>query len=430
MNESIVNNSFSATTPPNTPSIAISGVGVLSAAGVGWAEHETTMEQWTVYAQTVPKWLFETNLLVPVFVGPQKPLSTAGIHLLKGYAPTMPLTHMSRTLLLQISVLADALNESGLSRQQLHTLRIGIALGVTVACTYNNPIHYWKWRRKGGSLPEEVQPVYNYLDANLCRSVQQILGVSGPTALVVNACASGSDAIGIAMEWLQQDQCDIAIAGGADELSRVALNGFESLQLIDPKPCRPFNQDRQGLTLGEGAACLILEREKILQARDGPIQGWVRGYGAAADAWHPTAPHPQGRGLQASVRQALKMAGIFPQQLGLINAHGTATPTNDLAETTALSSLAPHFENIPLVSTKGMTGHTLGAAGAIEAVLTLLTLRRASVPGSVGCTMVDPALPLVPLAEGEQAPLTSRFGLSNSLAFGGCNAALVLEAVP
>jgi 3-oxoacyl-[acyl-carrier-protein] synthase-1/3-oxoacyl-[acyl-carrier-protein] synthase II len=198
--------------------------------------------------------------------------------------------------------------------------------------------------------------------------------------------------------------------------------------LASKNPCRPFDADRDGLNLGEGAGVLIMERETSAVARQAAISGWVRGYGAAGDAHHPTAPHPEGRGLQAAILQAVHDAGITLADIGFINAHGTGTPANDRAELTALAHLGfADRPDCPVVSTKGATGHTLGAAGGIEAVLTLCTLNAGTTFGSTGCITRDPALPLaVPTAK-ESCRLSGRIGMSESLAFGGGNAAIILE---
>jgi 3-oxoacyl-[acyl-carrier-protein] synthase-1/3-oxoacyl-[acyl-carrier-protein] synthase II len=198
--------------------------------------------------------------------------------------------------------------------------------------------------------------------------------------------------------------------------------------LADKEPCRPFNRDRGGLNLGEGAGIVVLERPDEPAGRPCRPLGWVRGYGCAADAYHPTAPHPAGRGLQAALRQALRDCGAPHLVPALINAHGTGTKANDLAETAALAAIFPAAAELLVVSTKGLTGHTLGAAGGIEAVLTLMALREGRTPGTVGCFEPDPQLAVRPLTQTENRRLAGRWGISQSLAFGGSNSALVLEA--
>ena len=173
-----------------------------------------------------------------------------------------------------------------------------------------------------------------------------------------------------------------------------------------------------------------MESDDFLASRQGRSLGRVLGFGCAADAWHPTAPHPEGRGLKTALGQALRDAGVQGMQPALINAHGTGTKANDRAETSALAEIFPEAEDLAVVSTKGLTGHTLGAAGGIEAILLMMALRNRHTPGTVGCSEVDPELLLRPLAGGVSSDLKGGWGISESLAFGGGNSALVLEADP
>lgn len=331
---------------------------------------------------------------------------------------------MNRTLQLTLAAINESLEQAGINAEDLRRKRVGVALGTTVGCTFHNEPYYIDW--KEGREPDE-KPLRTYLSSNLAERIQRILGVRGPRAVITNACSSGTDAIGLARNWLRHGLCDIAIAGGADELSRIACHGFKSLMLVSPENCRPFDKDRRGLNLGEGAGIVLLERDEQLIADKRGCLGWIRGYGIAGDAHHPTAPHPGGRGLQMAVRMALADGDITVGDIAMINAHGTGTPANDRAETRAVFELGFNNGALPVVSTKGVTGHTLGAAGAIEAVFTLLALNRGEVAGTTGCHNCDPDFSVAVLAEGETSPLRGRTGLSQSLAFGGSNGVLVLE---
>ncbi len=404
--------------------VAITGMGSICAAGNNVAELWQGLSEARVNCVPVPERLFSVTLPYPVFAAPAGPLTGAGKALLLQSAPHFELTSVSRTIRLAFNAVAEALEQADIDLESLRGKRLGIALGTTVGCTFHDEPYYIAWRK--GEKPA-LDPVHYYLNTNVAAAVHGMLGTTGLSLVVTNACASGTDAIGLAKGWIEAGLCDIAIAGGADELSRVAYNGFVSLMLTNTDACRPFDQERNGLNIGEGAGVVILESEASVRDRDAKPVGWVKGYGAAADAYHPTAPHPEGRGLRAALKQAFLAAGIEKNQLGLINAHGTGTPANDIAETTALASFFDQ-DKVPVVSTKGITGHTLGAAGGIEAILTIEALRRGETVGTVGCHTVDPAFPVRPLAQGESAVLNSRIGLSESLAFGGSNAVLVLEA--
>jgi len=399
----------------------ISGCGILCGAGVGVENAWQGLGKGRVNCGPVPEWLFATALSCPVFVCPRQSFAPeAAAYLVDDSFPA----GASRTVALALAATVQGLTGAGIEADELHRLRVGIAMGTTVGCTFHDEDYFVAWR--DGKEPD-LDPVRNFLGNNVAQALHRLMGTRGPAMVITNACASSTDAIGIAAGWIADGTCDLAIAGGADELSRVALNGFASLMLTSDTLCRPYDAGRQGLNLGEGAAVMILEPEERIRARGAACIGRVRGYGTAADAWHPTAPHPEGRGLVAALEAAVKTAGISGLP-ALINGHGTGTRANDRVETNALSRVFGEARAIPLVSTKGVTGHTLGAAGGVEAVFTLEALRRGETPGTVGCTDPDPELPFPPVKEGEMAALSSRVGISQSLAFGGTNSVLVLEA--
>ncbi|MBU0480837.1 MAG: beta-ketoacyl-[acyl-carrier-protein] synthase family protein [Proteobacteria bacterium] len=405
--------------------IAITGMGCMAGAGTNIDELWGNFAEGRVNCAQVPEYLFHTILEYPVFAAPENCFTERARGLVSATAPRFRREQVSRTILLACSATAEALDRSGISPDSLKGKRVGIALGTTVGCTFHNEEYYQAWR--DGKEPD-LAPVQYYLAGNVASALHRILGTTGPSAVITNACASGTDAIGVARNWLAAGLCDIAIAGGADELSRVAYNGFVSLMLSDSEPCRPFSGDRKGLNLGEGAGVVVLERFLDTEKRGGEPLGRIRGYGCAADAWHPTAPHPEGRGLKNALAQALRDAGP-DVELALINAHGTGTRANDVAETSALAEILEYPEQVAIVSTKGVTGHTLGAAGGIEAIFTLMSLRAGYSPGTVGCEKVDLQLPVKPLARNQGRELSGKIGLSESLAFGGGNSVLIMEAL-
>jgi len=408
----------------NSP-VVVTGMGCMAGGGIDVDSLWRNFVRAEVNCRPVPSYLFKTILDYPVFAAPVDCFSERAEALAAETRPGFKKESVSRTILLAFSAAAEALQRAGLSAEYLRSVRVGIALGTTVGCTFHNEEYYSAWREGG---EPDLAPVQFYLAGNVSSALHRILGTSGPSAVITNACASGTDAIGVARNWLATGQCDIAIAGGADELSRVAYNGFVSLMLADKQSCRPFSKDRQGLNLGEGAGVVVLERQEDAEARRCSPLGWVRGYGCAADAWHPTAPHPEGRGLKTALRQALRDCGDPEEIPALINAHGTGTKANDRAETAALAEIFVAPEKPAVVSTKGVTGHTLGAAGGIEAIFTLTALRYGHTPGTVGCLEADPELPMPVLTQSENRHLNGHWGISQSLAFGGGNSVLVLEA--
>ncbi len=248
----------------------------------------------------------------------------------------------------------------------------------------------------------------------------------GARLTLTNACTSGADALGLAIDAIAMGQ-DCVLCGGADALSVVPHTGFARLMIYDSEPCRPFDGNRKGLNLGEGAAFVVLESYEHAMARGANILGFVLGYGAASDAYHFTAPHPEGRGLRASIDIAMQQAFgemAHPwEHMAFVNAHGTATPENDKVEGAVLRHIHESY-GLPVWASKGGTGHTLGAAGALEAVLCLEALHQKNIPASLGFSAPDAHIGLCPTQE--KTVLSASCALSTSLGFGGGNAALVL----
>lgn len=335
------------------------------------------------------------------------------------YAPEQQrvISGLSLTCRFMIEAAAMAMVQAGLLPDWLEGKRVGVCVGTSVGCTPNSVPFYRDFRL--GKKPD-TSDFMRYLRSNPAASLSDLLNLNGPVQTVNNACASGTDAIGIAAGWLQQGLCDMALAGGADELSQVAYNGFASLQILDHAPARPFDNNRGGLNLGEGAGMLLMTSENISQKF--PCVGKVTGYGICNDRYHLVAPHPQGRGLQAALDQALYFARLRPGDISFVNAHGTGTRDNDLVESRVLAEKLP---GIPFFSTKGSTGHTLGAAGAIEAIYTLACLNRGEIAPSKGFEQPDPDLPCSPVQS--CMSVSGDMAISESLAFGGHNSVLVLE---
>lgn len=317
-----------------------------------------------------------------------------------------------------LAATGQALADAGWDPGALRKARVGVCLGTTVGSALNIEDFYREYRK--GGCPE-LETIERFLRSNPAAAVSRELGLDGPVQTVVNACSSGTDAIGIGASWLRAGTCDVVLAGGADELCRIIYNGFISLMITDDQPCRPFDRERRGLNLGEGAAVLVLERQGAAAARGARTRASVLGYGSACDAHHLTAPHPEGRGLRQAFAEALAAAGVAPREVAFINAHGTGTPDNDRVEGRVIRDL---FPETPFVSTKGYTGHTLGAAGAIEAAFTVACLETGHLPPSAGFAVADPDIPGTPSATG--LDIRGDVAISDSLAFGGNNAVLVL----
>ncbi|MEP7071641.1 MAG: beta-ketoacyl-[acyl-carrier-protein] synthase family protein [Verrucomicrobiota bacterium] len=244
-----------------------------------------------------------------------------------------------------------------------------------------------------------------------------------PALVIANACASGSNAIGQAFNGIRFGQYQQVLAGGYDAISELVFVGFDSLQAATAEKCRPFDAGRTGMVLGEGAALLALEEWESATRRHVEILGEVVGYGISTDNHHLTQPNPDGNGARRAMEDALASANLNPPDIGYINAHGTATFFNDAAEGKAICEM---FKQVPVSSTKSMMGHSLGAAGAIEAIVTLLALRHQFLPPNLHFRSSDPDLSLRIVAN-ESQPASLDYGLSNSFGFGGTNASIVLR---
>ena len=318
-----------------------------------------------------------------------------------------------RTSALGVHAAREALADAGLDRDALRGLTVGVCVGTTVGCVLSE--ERFCRECQSGSDPDTTR-LLRRLQMNPADTIARAFGLTGPRQAIVNACSSGTDAIGVAGSWIRAGVCDAVIAGGADELGRIAYIGFISLMITDDEPCKPFDVNRKGLNLGEGAAMLVLESEAVRRRRGRQARSFLLGYGSAADAYHPTTPRPDGAGLTRAIIEALACSGDRAQDVAFVNAHGTGTPDNDRVEARVLAQVLP---GIPYLSTKGQTGHTLGAEGAIEAALTSAFLNLGKVPASAGFVTPDPAIPNLPVQG--VIPVSGPLALSQSLAFGGCN---------
>lgn len=385
----------------NAANFLITGLGVISAAGGNLAETLASFARGERNAGPVS--LFPTSLRSPVFEVKQLPAE----YFLEG----------ARTLSLAGIAVDQALTDAQLAG--LTGLRVGVCMGTTVASQLNDLPFYQSYRTSGAA---PMPAIDRFLQGNLAEYVARRIGALGPQLTVVDACSSGTDAIGVALSWLKSGLCDIAIAGGADELSHVPYCGFASLGVANPDLCAPFDRDRKGLNLGEGAGVLVIETRSSAQKRGVSADLALLGYGSANDAYHLTAPSPDGVGLTSALRIALAEAGVAPNEIGFVNAHGTGTIDNDLVEGKVLAEL--FGPQLRMLSTKGFSGHTLGAAGGIEAVFAAAGLREGWIPASAGFQTRDEAIPITPVRE--KTAISGRCAISTSLAFGGSNAAIVI----
>lgn len=340
---------------------------------------------------------------------------------LEGTAPVgrvpddaLPARGEDRALTLLSSAAAQIEASSAWSRVAgLDPARVGLCVGTT-----QGPIE--TWTADQARLRED--PTHRPATPALAGPVHALaarLGIAGPLACPSMACASSTAAIGIAMDWLRDGRCDAAVAGGVDSLSAFVHQGFKNLRALDPARPRPFDARRAGLCLGEGAGLVLLEAGANAEVQ-------LLGRGLSSDANHITGPDPSGAGVARAMAAALRDAGLTPAEVGFVNAHGTATVFNDLMEAKALHlALGERARAVPVNSIKGALGHSMGAAGALEAVLCSLVLRRGRIPPTANLEQLDPAIDL-DVVQGAPRTLTAGCVISTSSGFGGINAALVL----
>lgn len=295
--------------------------------------------------------------------------------------------------------------------------RIGVFLGTSTSGILQTE-QAWRRRDADGRLPSGFDYAGTQSTFSIADFVTAALGLSGPALVVSSACASTTKVFATAARMIETGMCDAAMVGGADSLCLTTLYGFNALQLLAPGPCRPFDAAREGLSIGEAAGFALLERADA--AAEGGVL--VLGVGESSDAHHMSAPHPDGVGAVLSMSRALIAAGLRPAQIDAINLHGTATRIGDAAEDQAVVSL--FGEATPCSSTKGHTGHTLGASGIVEAVIAALSITEGFIPGSPHTEARDPDLRCGYVT----TPQPARVGcvLSNSFGFGGSNASLIL----
>ena len=263
-------------------------------------------------------------------------------------------------------------------------------------------------------------------------TVARMVGIAGPVETVSSACASGTQALGLALDALRRGVVEVALAGGADSLCRLTYAGFNALRVVDGEPCRPFRARRAGMNLGEGAGVLVLEPWERAVLRGAPILGELLGVGNSCDGHHMTAPHPQGLGAALAVRRALEDARVGPEEIDFVNAHGTGTSLNDASEWEGFLRVfgEERARQLPLAATKASVGHLLGSSGALEAVATLQCFARGAVHPAPPAADGDDELGMpARLVLGRPLPLpAARLALSTSFGFGGANAAAVLGA--
>lgn len=392
--------------------IAVSGVGLVSALGQSAPETFRALMQGERGLR--PLQLFEPGDVRSKLVGEVRGLSVADI------APSAQREQFSRTDAMAVAAAREAVAAAGLPRGA----RIGVVLGGTTGGMFETE-DLLSSPELSSLAPARAQELMSYpLSASLARVADAIGGVS-LTRSICSACSGGAIALVQAAAWLAKGEVDFVLAGGADGLCRLTLLGFNALGATDPEPCRPFDRSRAGLNLGEGAAVLVLEREATALQRDAEVLAWLDGYAVGAEAHHITHPEPTGARASRLLSSALARAGLSPTEVGYVNAHGTGTQQNDAMEAHSLLDVFGAGSGTWVSSSKAQLGHTLGAAGAIEAALTVLAVARGELPPSVG--LAEPELPGLRHVGGRGRAERLQAAVSSSFGFGGMSCVLAFS---
>ncbi|MFC3998992.1 beta-ketoacyl-[acyl-carrier-protein] synthase family protein [Nocardiopsis sediminis] len=401
--------------------VAVTGMGLVTAAGLGTEENWSRACAGGSAAATDP-----ALAGLPVDISCRVPPFDADA--LIGRRSSMTLDRFTQFAMVAA---AEAVADSGLDPQTWDGARVGVVLGVGIGglASYDA-----QQRRLDEQGPWAVSPLLlPMLIPNMAAGhIALRFGAQGPNFVTATACASGATAIGCALGLLRGGTCDVVITGGTEAaIVPLLVAGFGRMGALSRRTgepaaaSRPFDAGRDGFVIGEGSGIMVLEREADARARGARIRGRLAGYGASDDAHHITRPDPEGAGVARAISAALDDAGVGAAEVGHVNAHGTSTPLNDAAEARVLRRVIG--DHAAVTSTKGVVGHALGAAGAIEAVFTVLTLERGVIPPTANLEKQDPEIEL-DIVAGAPRPHTAEVAISNSFGFGGQNAVLAFTA--
>ncbi|KGQ20918.1 beta-ketoacyl-ACP synthase II [Thermus filiformis] len=405
--------------------VVITGLGPVSPIGVGAeAFHKAQLEGRSGIRRITR---FDASAL-PVQIAGEVDVEV------EAYLDKRELRRLDRFVQLALVAAELALKDAGLEVDRLDPTRVGTLVGSGIGGMETWEAQSRVFLEKG---PNRISPFFiPMMIANMASAqIAMRYGFMGPSSTVVTACATGSDALGSALRMIQLGEADVVFAGGTEAaVTPMAIGAFGVMRALSTrneepqKASRPFTKSRDGFVLSEGAGVLVLEEYEHARRRGARIYAEVVGFGRSADAHHITEPHPEGKGAALAMRAALKDAGVPPEKVGYINAHGTSTPVGDRAEVLAIKQVfGEHAKRLAVSSTKSMTGHLLGAAGAVEAIATAQALYFGILPPTINLEDPDPELDLDFVPEPREARL--EYALSNSFAFGGQNAVLAFRKV-
>jgi 3-oxoacyl-[acyl-carrier-protein] synthase II len=391
------------------PRVVVSGLGIVSPFGAGIKTFWTGLSAGTCAIK--PATLVETDgfrsrLAAEV---PQDVMTALSASRRRSRADRLALTAAS-----------EALDDAELHGRD--RARAALVVGAVGGGMYEGEAWYWEETRNGPSA-SRTRALRSILPFSHAESIGFRLGLHGPRETLVMACASGAASVAMGADLIREGVVTAALVGGVDAFTRTCFMGFNALRLLDPEPCRPFDRDRRGMSIGEAAAFLVLEDAERCRARGGRVYARLLGESMTTDAHHVTAPHPEGEGMIRAITQALSAAGMAPGDIGYVNAHGTGTIQNDRTEALALRRVFGD-DRVLVSSTKSLVGHTMAAAGSVEAVATVLALQHGLLPPTANLVNVDPEIPFDCIPR-DARPAGVAAALSNSFGFGGQNVSLV-----
>lgn len=400
------------------PRVVITGLGVVSSIGIGWSSF---WESLLAGRSGIRRIRYLNTADYPTHYGGEVVDFDPG-----QFMPEAVARRLGRGTQFGVAAARMALTDAGLDADLARHGRAGVCLGTTMADVQALERLHEAWVQDGDRhLPTPLIP--RYPAYAMSANVAKWCGLTGPVLSIPTACAAGNYALAYAFDLIRLGRAERMLAGGAEPFSRIVFTGFNRLFAIAPERCQPFDKDRKGMMVGEGAAVLLLERYDDALARGAPMYAELLGYGISCDAHHMTIPDVDG--VQRVLRDALRHTGLEPSAVDYINAHGTGTPANDRTECAAIRAVfGSHTDRLPVSSIKSMIGHAMGAASALEAVATALTVRHDTLPPTINYETPDPDCPIdcVPNVVRQHAV---RVAINNSFAFGGNNACVVFGKV-
>ena len=409
-------NSISTSHSDSDSDVVVTGVGIISSLGNGWRANADGFRDGRVALREVS--LFDTS---------QQRVHVAGEVDLSAELPENVLSkkdrgRMERGSALLMHAAAEALKASGIGFGATLPMVLGTSAGAMA-----HGERFFRHAKETGSKVRQSTLAYQYLVSSQVALVARAFALKSRTVLLSNACASGANALGHAAHLIQTGRAERVLAGGYDALSHLVFAGFNSLKALSPTLPRPFDAERDGLALGEGAALLVLESRAQAVQRGVPILARLSGYGLATDLHHLTQPHPEGHAACRSMRMACRAANVTPGEIDYLNSHGTGTPLNDPAEAAAIAAWAgADVGKMRVSSTKGNIGHLLGGAGAVEAAVCLMAMQESFLPPTAHHRTTDPSCHFDLITSPRRA--TVRTALTNSFGFGGSNATLIFQS--